>query len=148
MTRENTAVIIGHRECYGVDEGEIAILLKELIQQGVTCFLNGGMGGFDLLCARIGWEWKRTFPQVQQFLVIPYLTFSVPRTEYFDEIIYPEGLEKYHFKSAIQARNRYMVDHAGYAICYVRHSWGGAAQTYEYAIQKQCSIIHIQSKTL
>ena len=36
----------------------------------------------------------------------------------------------------IPARNKYMVDQSQYAICYVDHGWGGAAQTYDRAKKK------------
>ena len=57
--------------------------------------------------------------------------------------IYPEGFEKYHFKAAIPARNRYLVDNAAYALCYVTHGWGGAAQTLERAQKKGLTIINL-----
>ncbi len=57
---------------------------------------------------------------------------------FFDDVIYPEGLEAYHFKSAITKRNRYMVDNATVAICYVKYSWGSAVQTFSYA--KKCGL--------
>ena len=49
-------------------------------------------------------------PHIKNYLVIPYLSFNVYDKELFDSIIYPDGFEKYNFKSAIPARNRYMVD--------------------------------------
>lgn len=49
------------------------------------------------------------------------------RFEDYDTILYPEGFETHHFKEAIPARNRYRVDHAAYALCFVEHSRGGAA---------------------
>ena len=60
-----------------------------------------------------------------------------------DDIIYPEGFEKYHFKAAIPARNRYLVDNAAYALCYVTHGWGGAAQTLKRAQKKGLTIINL-----
>ena len=73
----------------------------------------------------------------------PYLTINITEPEYFDDIIYPEGFEKYHFKAAIPARNRYLVDNAAYALCYVTHDWGGAAQTLERAQKKGLTIINL-----
>ena len=54
-----------------------------------------------------------------------------------------EGFEKYHFKAAIPARNRYLVDNAAYALCYVTHGWGGAAQTLERAQKNGLTIINL-----
>ena len=89
---------------------------------------------------------KKEYPHINNYLVIPYLSFNVYNKELFDSIIYPDGFEKYHFKSAIPARNRYMVDNSGYAICFVTHSWGGAAKTFERAKRKKLRIINLGEK--
>ena len=132
--RDKTATFIGHKDCYGVQEEVVRSYIIELIESGVTEFLCGGMGSFDWMCARIVYKLKKQYPQVRSFLVIPYLTFNVLDREYFDDVIYPEGFEKYHFKAAIPARNKYMIENSAYAVCYVDHGWGGAAQTYAKAI--------------
>ena len=75
--------------------------------------------------------------------MIPYLSFNIFDKSIFDSIIYPEGFEKYHFKAAIPKRNQYLVQNAAYAICYVTHSWGGVAKTYEYACKKRLKIINL-----
>lgn len=56
---------------------------------------------------------------------------------------YPEGFEKYHFKAAILERNRFMVNHSSYALCYVDHDWGGAAKTYRLAVRQGLRIINL-----
>lgn len=128
MGKEQTATFIGHKECYGVQTEEVQREIEKIIALGVTDFLNGGMGGFDWMCARIVYDLKKSYPQIKNYLVIPYLTFNIAEPKYFDATIYPEGFEKYHFKAAIPARNRYLVDNSTYAICYVTHDWGGAAK--------------------
>lgn len=85
---------------------------------------------------------KKEYPHISNYLVIPYLSFNVYNSELFDSIIYPDDFEKYHFKAAIPARNKFMVDNASYAICYVNHGWGGAAKTYERAKKKGLNIIN------
>ena len=105
------------------------------------------MGSFDWMCARIVYKLKKQYPQVRSFLVIPYLTFNVLDREYFDDVIYPEGFEKYHFKAAIPARNKYMIENSAYAVCYVDHGWCGAAQTYAKAIKKGLVIKNFGSYT-
>ena len=83
------------------------------IDAGVTAFLNGGMGGFDWKCAYIVKTLKKEYPQIRSELIIPYLTFNPRSTDDFDEIAYPDSFEKYHFKSAIPARNKYMMSPQG-----------------------------------
>lgn len=146
MAKEQTATFIGHKECYGVSSDQVREEIITLIENGVTDFLSGGMGSFDWMCARIVFELKKIYPHIHNYLVIPYLTFTILEEKYFDSIIYPEGFEKYHFKSAIPARNKYLVENSAYAICYVTHGWGGAAQTFEKAVKKGLTVINLGEK--
>lgn len=141
--KENTAIFIGHGECFGVTTKEVNNAIEELIKCGVTVFMSGGQGGFDRLCAGCVYHLKEQYPTLINCLVIPYLNFNIFNKDLFDEIIYPDGFEKYHYKTAIPARNRFLVDSAAYAICYVNHGWGGAAKTFERAIKKNLKVINI-----
>lgn len=147
-TREKTCCFIGHSECYGLSEERVRAAIEDLINQGVTDFLCGGMGNFDWMCARLTYGLKREYPHIRCDLVIPYLTFCVLEPKYFDSIVYPEGFEKYHFKAAIVARNRYLMDQSAYALCYVTHGWGGAAQTYRRAEKKKLQIKNLSDINL
>lgn len=62
MSKENTAVFIGHNECYGVTSEQIKGAIVSLIDKGVTDFLSGGQGGFDRLCGRCVYEVKKQYP--------------------------------------------------------------------------------------
>ena len=146
MSKENTATFIGHSECYGVDKEQVRDEIIKLIENGVTDFISGGMGSFDWMCAHIVYDLKKIYPHISNYLVIPYLTFNIREKEYFDSIVYPEGFEKYHFKAAIPARNKYLIDNSAYALCYVTHDWGGAAKTYERAKKKGLTVINIGDK--
>ena len=141
--REKTATFIGHSECYGVDSSAIRLAIVTLIEKGVSEFISGGMGGFDWICARAVYELKKEYPHIRNLLVIPYLTFTIRNKDLFDDVIYPDGFEKYHFKAAIPQRNRYLIDNSAYAICYVKHGWGGAAKTYEMAKKLKLEIIDV-----
>ena len=143
MSSGHTATFIGHSDCHGVNVDAIRAEIIKLIEMGVTDFLNGGMGGFDWLCAKIVYDLKNDYPHIKNYLVIPYLTFKISERKYFDTIVYPEGFEKYHFKAAIPARNRYLIDSSAYAICYIAHNWGGAAKTYDRAVRKGLTIINL-----
>lgn len=128
---------------YGLSKDDVEAALISLIQNGVTEFLSGGQGGFDRLCAGYVDRLKLQYPEIKNYLVIPYLSFRVFEPELFDEIIYPDGFEKYYFKAAIPAGNQYMVDHAAHAVCYVDHGWGGAAKTYEAVVKANLHIINL-----
>ena len=141
--REKTRCFIGHSECYRLSPEQVQGAIEDLIKRGVTAFLCGGMGQFDWICARQTYRQKEKYPDIRCDLVIPYLTFRIQEPKYFDSILYPEGFETYHFKSAIGARNRYLVDHSAYALCYVTHSWGGAAQTFARTQRQRLTIVNL-----
>ncbi len=138
-----SVVFIGHNECWNINMDSLRNAIINLIEDGAVNFLSGGMGNFDWITARIVYELKDTYPNIKNILVIPYLTFKIRNKNIFDEILFPENFEKYHFKAAIIKRNRYMVDNSQCAVCYVKHSWGGAAKTYDYAKKCHLSIIDI-----
>lgn len=78
MSKENTAVFIGHNECYGVTSEQIKEAIVSLIDKGVTEFLSGGQGGFDRLCGRCVYELKKEYSSVN---ICFYLLQSPHRTE-------------------------------------------------------------------
>ena len=121
---------------YGLSAERVQAAIEDLINQGVTDFLCGGMGNFDWICAQLTYKLKQKHPHIRCDLIIPYLTFRVLEPKYFDDIIYPEGFEKYHFKVAIVVRNHYLVDQSAYALCY----GGGAVQTYKRAEKRKLQI--------
>ncbi len=140
-----SVVFIGHSECYGLSKDELKKVIIRCINDGATHFLSGGQGGFDRACANIVFSLKKDYPYIKNILVIPYLSFNVFDKEIFDEIIFPGGFEKYHFKSAIPQRNKYMVRHSSIAICYINHGWGNAVNTYNYAKNKKLKIINLSN---
>lgn len=71
MGKEQTATFIGHKECYGVQTEEVRREIEKIIALGVTDFLNGGMGGFDWMCARIVYDLKRVTRKLRTILSSP-----------------------------------------------------------------------------
>ncbi len=140
-----TVVFIGHSECYGMSINELENVIVECIKNGATQFLSGGQGGFDRTCASVVFKLKSIYPHINNILVIPYITFNVFNKNIFDEIIFPTDFEKYHYKSAIPQRNKYMVTRSDAAICFVHHSWGNAAKTYELAKKLKLQIINLSN---
>ena len=143
MNKEHSATFIGHSECFGLSSDLLKQEIIKLIKLGITDFYSGGQGEFDRICARCVFDLKKQYPHIKNYLVIPYLTFRIFNKDIFDEVIYPEGFEKYHFKSAIIKRNRYLVENSLYAICFVNHSYGGAFSTFSFAKKKNVNIINL-----
>ena len=83
-------------------------------------------------------------------LILPYPTAEYLNNEYYFHNYYTDVEISYtasaaHPKSAIQIRNREMVDRADLIICYIEHEKGGAWQTVEYAIKQGKTVINILS---
>ena len=110
--KEITALFIGNRDCYFIKEEYIEQAIIAAIHMGIKIFLNGGMGYFDEICAKVLHKMKEQYPNIKSILVTAY---HEPRTPYiylFDEITYPFKVqqETYFFhKRAIPERNKIMV---------------------------------------
>ena len=139
----SSVVFIGHNECYGLSIKALNEVIKQCIENGTTTFLSGGQGRFDRVCATAVFKLKKEYPHIKNVLIIPYLSFNVFNREIFDEIVFPNGFEKYHFKAAILQRNRYMVNQSEVAICFIEHGWGNAIKTYEFAKKKNLKTINL-----
>ena len=143
LMKSKNVVIIGHKDIGNLSETYVDMQIENLIRQGYTTFFCGGMGYFDILCAKTVHLKKSIYPDVKCLLIIPYLSFSISSKDIYDEIIYPEGFEDYYFKKALIKRNKYMVDNASLAFCYVCHTFGGAFRTYNYAEKQGLKINNI-----
>ncbi len=95
------------------------------------------------MCARVVSDLKKSYSQIRNYHVIPYLTFNIAELKYFDDIIYPEGFEKYHFKAAIPARNRYLVDNAAYAFVLCDSRLGRRCANTQTRQKKGLTIINL-----
>lgn len=133
----------GHNETYGdeVKEKIKDIAIKLIEEKGVVEFWVGNYGGFDRCAALAMREVKKACPHIKLVLVLPYLTKAVSdyKEEYYekyDEIVIADMPEKTPARLRIIKANEYMVDNCDFVICNVKHSWGGAARTMEYAKRK------------
>lgn len=137
----------GHRDFLGNTELKEQ-LVNELVirakQTGTLFCYSGGYGGFDRFAAYCVKEAQRQGDNIRNCLVIPYLTQSLQDqyNGYFDEVIYLP-LENVPARYAIIRRNEWMVDQADLLIAYVKHGWGGAAKTFQYAKKKNVSIYEL-----
>lgn len=101
------------------------------------------MGEFDGFSAAAVRNLKRKYPnkEIRLTLVLPYMQQKLNEyKEYyetsFDDILIPAELAEIHYKRAIPARNRWLVDNSDYLIVMVWRDFGGAYTTLRYA-QKQ-----------
>ncbi len=148
MDKERTAVFIGHSDC-PLSVGDIIPFIEQEIMNGVDTFLNGGQGAFDRTCAQAVHSLQKDYPKLKSILVIPYHNFRIFDETLFDEIITPDtsnSVSYTGYKTAIPKRNRYLINNASTAICYVFHISGGAYSTYQFAQKKKLRIINISDE--
>ena len=138
-----TVSFFGHRLVERASEIEVRleILLHDLItQKEYVEFLIGRDGEFDLLAAS---SIRRAVKQygygnTSIILVLPYMKAEYRDNEqsylsYYDEVEICSESSEAHCKSAIQVRNRCMVDRSDLVVCCIQHKSGGAYKTAQYA---------------
>lgn len=151
-----TVAFFGHR--YIDNLLKVEELLEEQIRKLINekeyvDFLVGRNGEFDQCVSSTVLRVRKNVRDDNSALVLmlPYPTAEyLNNEEYFHdyytdvEISYAASIA--HPKSAIQIRNREMVDRADLIICYIEHEKGGAWQTVEYALKQQKQVINIYNQ--
>lgn len=141
--------LFGHREINDLRdlENKLIPIIKELIRKkAFVSFLIGRNGEFDEYTASLikriqRQEGKETS---EMSLVIPYKLANLEYYEkYYDNIIIPEKLYGAHPKSAIELRNRWMVEVSDLVIVYVENENGGAYKAMKYAEKLNKNIINL-----
>ncbi len=148
-----TVAFFGHR--YIDNPLKVEALLEEQIRKLINekeyvDFLVGRNGEFDQCVSSTALRVRKNARDDNSALVLmlPYPTAEyLNNQEYFHdyyadvEISYSASMA--HPKSAIQIRNREMVDRADLIICYIEDEKGGAWQTVDYAIKQGKTVINL-----
>lgn len=148
-----TVAFFGHR--YIDNPLEVETLLEEQIRN-IICekeyvdFIVGRNGDFDrcVSSAVIRVRKKVRDDNSALVLVLPYPTAEYLNNEksfydYYTDIEISHEATKAHPKSAIQIRNRDMVDRADLVICYIEEKSGGAWQSVKYALKNKKDVINL-----
>ena len=61
----------------------------------------------------------------------------------YDDVIIPPELIGVHYKAAIKARNRWMIDNSDVVMVYTIRDYGGAFDAMKYAIKNGRNVIKI-----
>ena len=148
-----TVSFFGHREVEKPTEIEKHLdnLLYDLItQKEYVEFLIGRDGEFDLLASSAIRRAVKNYSSGNTafILVLPYLKAEYRDNEqnfldYYDEVEICEESSSVHFKSAIQVRNRSMIDRSDLVVCWIQHKSGGAYATIQYAEKQNRRIINL-----
>ncbi len=151
-----TVVFFGHR--YIDNPFKVEELLEEQIRKLINekeyvNFLVGRNGEFDQCVSSAVLRVRKNVRDDNSalVLVLPYPTAEYLNNEeyfhdYYTDVEISYTASKAHPKSAIQIRNREMVDRSDLVICYVDNNHGGAWQTVKYAMEKEKNIINLAEK--
>lgn len=152
-----TVSFFGHRnmECGSEIGNRLDRLLHDLIRQKEYVeFLIGRDGDFDLLASAAIRQAVRDhgYGNTHFTLVLPYMKAEYRDNEqsyldYYDEVEICSESANAHPKSAIQVRNRNIVDRSDLIICCIQHKSGGAYKTIKYAEKQGKRIINLADNT-
>lgn len=164
MQHHKTACFSGYRpekftfsleagcEAYIKLQADITRTIGLSVQAGYMRFLSGMARGFDLVCATILLEMKKTSPiyaDIELVAVLPFAGHGFKgrwgaihdlALAGADKII---TLPSQPNRQAYLERNRYMVEQSSRLICYYDGQPGGTAHTYHYAGRNELEICNL-----
>lgn len=147
-----TCAFTGHGEVYNSNiRTLIDHAIEDILKKDTSfTFYSGDMGEFDHMCSSAVRAAKRQHPSldIKLIAVFPYMmtkinTYKAQYERLYDEMVIPTELSGLHYKSAITARNRWMVDRSDSLISYVYRDFGGAYATLKYARRMGKEIINL-----
>lgn len=129
-------------------------LLELCYRHGYRSFLCGGALGFDMLAAERIMALQQTHAGIRLVMVLPCGNqmdrWSEQETARYEHILYAADeirvLSPFYFVGCMQVRNRHMIDHSSFCICYLRHQKGGTASTVAYAVKEQVPVLNVAMK--
>lgn len=143
--------VTGHRDLEeNFDKKNLENLFLSLIENGYENFLIGMALGFDSLCFKI-LENIRKNKDIKLYACIPCENqaerFSFFNKNEYDKMVksadYRIVLEKSYTNYCMQNRNKFMVDNSSLLIAYIRKTYGGSVNTYNYAVRKNVNVIKV-----
>ena len=148
-----TVAFFGHRYIDNplkVEELLEAHIRRLINEKEYVDFLVGRNGEFDQCVSSTVLRVRKNVRDDNSALVLmlPYPTAEYLNNEeyfhdYYTDVEISYAASVAHPKSAIQIRNREMVDRADLIICYVEEKRGGAWQTIQYAATQEKNIINL-----
>ena len=148
-----TVCFFGHRHIddFSLVEQKIEALIDKLLNEHEYVeFLIGRDGEFDNLVTSAIRRCRKhldtancSVTWVMPYLKADYVKNSKSYDNYYDSVEVCEQSANAHPKSAIQIRNREMIDRSDLCVFYVTHRSGGAYQTLRYAEKADANIINL-----
>ena len=148
-----TVAFFGHRYIdnpFKVEERLEEQIHKLLTEHEYVDFLVGRNGDFDRYASSSVLRVRKRYRDDNSslVLVLPYAMAEYLNNEenfhdYYTDVEISYAASKAHPKSAIQIRNREMVDRADLILCYIEQKEGGAWKTVQYAMKQNKSVINL-----
>ena len=140
----DTCTFFGHSECYELDVSILKMTIEDLINKGIDTFYVGHNGNFDNLVFGALIDLQKIYPNISVTVVLAYLTTQNTKHDpYQGYTIYPEDVAEAPRRFAIDRRNRWMIEHSDFCICYITHTWGGAYKFVSLAKKKGLKITNL-----
>ena len=139
----------GHRDCPERIRPKLREAVVEHIERhGVNMFYMGQQGAFDRMARAVLIELRALYPEINYAVVLERLPQKRDHdTRDLSDTMLPEGIESVHPRYAITWRNRWLLSQADFAVTYITHSWGGAAQFADAARKKKKTVIDLADIT-
>ncbi|MDL2273358.1 DUF1273 domain-containing protein [Oscillospiraceae bacterium OttesenSCG-928-G22] len=125
--------------------------MLRLYRGGVTRFLSGGALGYDAIASFATLEAKRTYPDIELWMIIPFKG-QAARWGQRDRRIHERlmavadhvvCLSETYLHGCYHTRNRWLVDNAAHVVAYYTGKEGGTAYTLSYAIENGLAITNV-----
>ncbi|MBE6637832.1 MAG: DUF1273 domain-containing protein [Ruminococcaceae bacterium] len=153
--KNKTCCFTGHRNIPQDQRDALMERLKKeivlLAGNGYCRFIAGGALGFDTMAAEAVLALKSQYPTLQLALALPHTEQAKSWSEQ-DRAVYNDILQRADSvtytsagrgRGCMQIRNRYMVDHSSFCICYLAKDNGGTAYTVKYAGKRGVAVVNI-----
>lgn len=148
-----TVAFFGHRYIdnpFMIEERLEKQIYKLLSEHEYVEFLVGRNGDFDQYASSAVLRVRKRYRDDNSslILILPYPTAEYLNNEeyfhdYYTDVEVSYAASKAHPKSAIQIRNREMVDRSDMIICDIEKETGGAWQTIQYAMRQEKMVLNL-----
>lgn len=148
-----TVAFFGHRYIdnpFMIEERLEKQIHKLLSEHEYVEFLVGRNGDFDQYVSSAVLRVRKRYRDDNSslILILPYPTAEYLNNEeyfhdYYTDVEVSYAASKAHPKSAIQIRNREMVDRSDMIICDIEKETGGAWQTLQYAMRQEKMVLNL-----
>ena len=127
----------GHKDSPESVKPALELAVRQTIERYPDIiFYVGHNGSFDRMVLSALRKLSEDFPLMSYAVILAYLPTDKDKFYSGLPTIYPEGIESVPKRYAISYRNDWIVKQSDIVICYIAHSFGGAAKFVEKARKK------------